>query len=184
MSSMIKKQITDCKKRSRIRPRGSAVSPGVQEECTIQKAACISSERACPKPDPVSDKKMIGIAIRKELHGFLQPVMPSRLRRWTVSAQMVWLPLHNNSIARHPTSPTAVWRILSVESWWWTRRKMSWFFGDDVAAVDAVSSSHFVPLSVMMRNHKVSDRPVPRESRGPEDATGLQGWRSRFSAGV
>ncbi|KAA8580686.1 hypothetical protein FQN60_013644, partial [Etheostoma spectabile] len=41
-------------------------------------------------------------------------------------------------------------------------------FGDDVAAVDAVSSSHFVPLSVMMRNHKVSDRPVPGESRGPE----------------
>lgn len=41
-------------------------------------------------------------------------------------------------------------------------------FGDDVAAVDAVSSSHFVPLSAMMRNHEVSDRPVPRESRGPE----------------
>lgn len=41
-------------------------------------------------------------------------------------------------------------------------------FGDDVAAVDAASSSHFVPLSAMMRNHKVSDRPVPRESRGPE----------------
>lgn len=41
-------------------------------------------------------------------------------------------------------------------------------FGDDVAAVDAVSSSHFVPLSVMMRNHKVSDRPVPGERRGPE----------------
>lgn len=38
-------------------------------------------------------------------------------------------------------------------------------FGDDV---DAASSSHFVPLSAMMRNHKVSDRPVPGESRGPE----------------
>ena len=38
-------------------------------------------------------------------------------------------------------------------------------FGDDV---DAASSSHFVPLSAMMRNHRVSDRPVPGESRGPE----------------
>ncbi|KAM9712785.1 uncharacterized protein ACNS7B_023205 isoform 3-T3 [Menidia menidia] len=27
-------------------------------------------------------------------------------------------------------------------------------FGDDVAAVDAASSSHFVPLSAMIRNHK------------------------------
>lgn len=33
------------------------------------------------------------------------------------------------------------------------------FFGDDVGAVDAASSSHFVPLSAMIRNHKVSDRP-------------------------
>ena len=41
-------------------------------------------------------------------------------------------------------------------------------FGDDVAAVDAASSSHFVPLSAMMRNHTVSDRPVPGESKGPE----------------
>lgn len=41
-------------------------------------------------------------------------------------------------------------------------------FGDDVAAVDAASSSHFVPLSAMIRNHKVSDRPVLGESRGPE----------------
>lgn len=41
-------------------------------------------------------------------------------------------------------------------------------FGDDVAAVDAASSSHFVPLSAMMRNRKVSDRLVPGESRGSE----------------
>ncbi|KAM7369831.1 hypothetical protein PAMP_011121 [Pampus punctatissimus] len=41
-------------------------------------------------------------------------------------------------------------------------------FGDDVAAVDAASSSHFVPLSAMMRNYRMSDRPVPGESRGPE----------------
>lgn len=41
-------------------------------------------------------------------------------------------------------------------------------FGDDVAAVDAASSSYFVPLSAMMRNHKVSDRPAPGESKGPE----------------
>ncbi|KAM9712784.1 uncharacterized protein ACNS7B_023205 isoform 2-T2 [Menidia menidia] len=41
-------------------------------------------------------------------------------------------------------------------------------FGDDVAAVDAASSSHFVPLSAMIRNHKVSDRLVLRENRGPE----------------
>lgn len=40
--------------------------------------------------------------------------------------------------------------------------------GDDVAAVDAASSSHFVPLSAMMRNHQVSDRLVPGESRGSE----------------
>lgn len=39
-------------------------------------------------------------------------------------------------------------------------------FGDDVATVDAASSSHFVPLSAMIRNHKVSDRPVPGESKG------------------
>lgn len=39
-------------------------------------------------------------------------------------------------------------------------------FGDDVAAVDAASSSHFVPLSAMIRNYKVSDRPVPGEGKG------------------
>lgn len=39
-------------------------------------------------------------------------------------------------------------------------------FGDDVATVDAASSSHFVPLSAMIRNHKVSDRPVLGESKG------------------
>lgn len=39
-------------------------------------------------------------------------------------------------------------------------------FGDDVAAVDAASSSHFVSLSTMIRNHKVSDRPIPGEPGG------------------
>lgn len=59
--------------------------------------------------------------------------------------------------------------LYSVASWCWTRRKMScsgWVFGDDVAAVAAASSSHFVPLSAMMRNHKVSGRPVPGDTRG------------------
>lgn len=39
-------------------------------------------------------------------------------------------------------------------------------FGDDVATVDAASSSHFVLLSAMMRNHKVSGRLIPGESKG------------------
>lgn len=35
------------------------------------------------------------------------------------------------------------------------------------AAVDAAASSHFVPVSAVMRNGRVSDRPVPRgEQRG------------------
>lgn len=41
-------------------------------------------------------------------------------------------------------------------------------FRDDVASVDAASSSHFVPLSAMMRSRRVSDRPVPGDNRGPE----------------
>lgn len=41
-------------------------------------------------------------------------------------------------------------------------------FGDDVATVDAASSSHFVLLSAMMRNHKMSGRLIPGESRGSE----------------
>lgn len=39
-------------------------------------------------------------------------------------------------------------------------------FGDDVAAVDAAASSHFVPLSAMMRNHRVTDRLIPRGEQG------------------
>lgn len=38
--------------------------------------------------------------------------------------------------------------------------------GDAAAGADAVASSHFVPLSAMMRNHRVSDRPGPEREQG------------------
>ncbi|KAM8731137.1 uncharacterized protein AB9X84_025663 [Acanthopagrus schlegelii] len=90
--------------------------------------------------------------------------MPSCLRRWSMSAQMVWLPHCITALLQGIPHPQH-----SVENFKEEDVMLRMGFGDDVAAVDAASSSHFVPLSAMMRNHKVSDRPVPGESRGPED---------------
>ncbi|TMS15980.1 hypothetical protein E3U43_013273 [Larimichthys crocea] len=55
-------------RRARARQAGTGDQPGrVQEECTIHKAVC-------------------SYQLRKRSHGFLQPVMPSCLQRWSVSA--------------------------------------------------------------------------------------------------
>ncbi|XP_036934267.1 uncharacterized protein LOC119008276 isoform X4 [Acanthopagrus latus] len=101
--------------------------------------------------------------LRKRIPGFLQPVIPSCLRRWSMSARMVWLPHCITALLQGIPHPQH-----SVENFKEEDVMLRMGFGDDVAAVDAASSSHFVPLSAMMRNHKVSDRPVPGESRGPE----------------
>ncbi|KAM4534079.1 uncharacterized protein PAE49_022387 [Odontesthes bonariensis] len=56
--------------------RKSSFITGVQEECTIQQGACKSTER--PVPNLIQYlANMTGIAVRKEIQGLLQTVVPS-----------------------------------------------------------------------------------------------------------
>ncbi|CAJ1082048.1 uncharacterized protein LOC119008276 isoform X5 [Xyrichtys novacula] len=115
--------------------RGAAISPRVQEESTIQYAACLPAP--AQKGDPW-------------IHAVCHTFTPSTLQCVRSNVQRAGGETRKEDVM------------------------LRMGFGDDVAAVDAASSSHFVPLSAMMRNRKVSDRPVPGESRGPE-GTLLQG---------